>query len=107
VTPAPPDTITAPSAPLNLIVTRPKNGVALQLRWQAPSSDGGSPLVSYLIYRRAPGETGFTLINLTNVSTRTYTDGGLLRRSTYTYYVTAFNSYYEGAPSSQVSLRTR
>jgi fibronectin type 3 domain-containing protein len=107
VTPAPAQTITAPSAPTNLTLTRLKKGIGLTLGWNAPSSDGGSPLVSYFVYRRAPGETDFTLIGLTNTTSRTYTDSGLLRRSTYTYYVTAFNSYYEGPPSNQGTIKTR
>jgi titin len=107
VTPGPPSSITAPSAPQNLVLTRPKNVGAIQLRWSAPASDGGSPVSSYFIYRRAPGETSFTLIDLTDPSTRAYTDSGLLRRETYTYYVTAFNSYYEGPASNQASLRTK
>jgi subtilisin family serine protease len=103
----PTGTVTASSAPQNLILTRPKNGVGITLRWSAPASDGGSPIVTYLIYRKAPAETAFTLLNITEGSLRTYTDGGLLRKSTYSYYVTAFNSYAESPPSNEASLRTR
>lgn len=107
VTPTAPNTITSPSPPSNLTVAKAKASNALVLKWAAPSSDGGSPLVSYFVYRRGPGESSFTLIGLTNASTRTYTDSAIARRSLYAYYVTAFNSYYESGHSNEVSIRSR
>ena len=59
------------------------------------------------MYRKGPGETTFTLIGLTNASTRTYTDTTVARRTTYTYAVTAFNTYYESTQSNQVSFRSK
>jgi titin len=77
------------------------------LSWAAPADDGGSPIASYFVYRRGPGETTFTLIGLTNGSTRTYNDTDIARRTTYTYAVTAFNTYYESAQSNQVTIRSK
>jgi fibronectin type 3 domain-containing protein len=107
VTPTAPDVITAPDPPRSLVASRPRTGTAVILRWTAPTADGGSPIASYFVYRRAPGETGFTLIGVAGPATLTYTDGAVGRRVQYTYYVTAFNSHYESAPSNQVSIRTK
>jgi fibronectin type 3 domain-containing protein len=105
VTPRPSTTITAPSPPQSLTATKPKSSPGIVLSWAAPASDGGSPITSYFVYRRGPGETAFTLIDLT--ATRTYTDTGVSPRTQYTYVVTAFNTYYESGYSNQVTIRTR
>jgi subtilisin len=103
----PAGTVTAPGAPTSLRVTSDKTGTGLVLKWTAPSNTGGSPISSYFVYRMAPGETSFSLLAVVAPNLRTYTDGGLARRSTYTYYVTAFNSYYESTASNQASGKTR
>jgi len=107
VTPTGAPVITAPDPPQNLVVSKPKGSTALVLDWLAPVDDGGSPITSYFVYRQARGESGFTLIGLVGPTTFTYTDATVARRTQYTYYVTAFNSYFESAPSSQVSTRSR
>jgi titin len=104
VTPGPASTITAPTAPQSLTV-KPKGTTTLVLKWAAPSGDGGSPIASYFVYRRGPGETEFTLIDVT--ASLTYGDGGIVRRSTYTYYVTAFNAYFEGPASNSVTVKSK
>jgi subtilisin len=107
VTVTPGVTVTAPGAPTNLHVSTSKTGTSLALRWAAPTNNGGSPISSYFVYRMGPGETTFTLVGLVAPNTRTYTDVAVARRSTYTYYVTAFNSYYESGPSNPASGKTR
>jgi subtilisin len=107
VTITPGATVTAPDPPGNLTAAKAKSATALVLKWTAPAHDGGSPIASYLVYRRGPGETAFTLIAVTAPTARTYTDSAIVRRSLYTYYVTAFNSYYESAHSNEVSIRSR
>jgi hypothetical protein len=59
------------------------------------------------VYRKGPGETAFSLIDVVAPNLRAYTDTGVARRSSYAYYVTAFNSYYESGPSNQASGKTR
>jgi hypothetical protein len=105
--PPPPPGPTAPDPPGNLSIAKAKSATALVLKWSAPANDGGSPIASYFVYRRGPGETAFTRIDVTGPTTRTYTDTAVERRSLYAYYVTAFNSYYESAPSNEVSTRSR
>lgn len=109
VTPAPADQITAPSPPQSLAVVKGKgsNSTAIGLTWQAPVSDGGSPIASYFVYRRGPGETSFTLIGLTSASTTTYTDATVAKCTTYTYYVTAFNTYFESPPSNELTVKSK
>ena len=107
VTVTPAASVVAPGPPTNLHVSTSKTGTSLALKWSAPAQDGGSPISSYFVYRRGPGETTFTLIAVTAPNPRTYTDTTVARRSTYTYYVTAFNSYYESVPSNEASGKTR
>ena len=107
VTPTSPNVITAPDPPQLLTGARTKTGVGVVLTWSAPADDGGSPISSYFVYRRAPGATTFTLIGLTGPSIRTYSDLNLAQRTTYTYVVTAFNTYDESDYSNQVSVRTK
>jgi subtilisin len=107
VTVVPAASVTSPGAPTNLRVSTDKSGTALSLKWAAPTNAGGSPISSYFVYRKAPGETAFGLLAVVAPNLRTYTDAGLARRSTYFYYVTAFNSYYESGPSNQASGKTR
>jgi titin len=109
VTPTSPNTIEAPDPPQSLTgaTAKGKNASGLVLSWAAPADDGGSPIASYFVYRQAPGETSFTLIGLTDASTRTYSDRDVARRTTYTYAVTAFNSYYESAHSNEATIRAK
>jgi hypothetical protein len=100
--------VSAPAPPQSLTAGNPKaNATGILLKWTAPVADGGSPIASYFVYRKGPGETTFTLIGLTNASTRTYTDTNVAHRTTYTYAVTAFNTYYESAQSNQVTFRAK
>jgi subtilisin family serine protease len=106
VTPAPPNQITAPDPPQSLTAAKAAGkSSAIILTWAAPADDGGSPIASYFVYRRGPGETSFTLIDVTTALT--YTDASVAKRSLYTYYVTAFNSYYESGHSNEVTIRTK
>lgn len=105
VTPTP--DVSAPDPPQSLTAAKAKTAVAIVLKWLPPVADGGSPIASYFVYRKGPGETSFTLIGLTDASTRTYTDSSVARRTSYTYVVTAFNTYLESAYSNAVSIRSR
>ena len=90
---------TPPSAPRNLAATG--GNAQVTLNWQAPASDGGSPVTNYRIYRgAAPG----TKTLLTTVgAVLTYTDGAVTNGLTYYYQVSAVNGPGEGAKSNEAS----
>ncbi len=91
-----------PLSPSNLIATA---GIAqVTLNWQAPSSDGGSSIVNYKIYRGAVsgGETlSATIGNILN-----YSDLSLNNGTAYYYKISAVNGVGESALSSEVSTTT-
>ncbi len=74
---------------------------AVTLSWLAPSSDGGSPITAYKVYRGAISGGGTLLVTLGDV--RTYLDSGLVHGQTYYYQVSALNIVGEGAQSNEVS----
>src|SRR5437879_139608 len=91
--------VTAPGAPRNLQAT-PGDG-QVTLNWQAPSNDGGAPILLYTIYRgNSSGGESF-LITLPVVTT--YTDANVTNGVTYYYQVSATNAIGEGPRSSEVS----
>jgi fibronectin type 3 domain-containing protein len=91
---------TVPTAPQNLAAA-PGNG-QITLTWAAPSSNGGSAITAYKIYRGATsgGETYLTQVSGT---TLTYTNTGLTNGATYFYKVTAVNAVGEGPFSNEAS----
>jgi hypothetical protein len=88
-----------PSAPQNLQAA-PGDG-SVSLSWQAPSSDGGSQLTGYRLYRgeSAGGESFLTDLPLAT----SYTDSPLQNGSTYYYKVSALNALGEGPLSNEAS----
>ena len=99
---------TAPEAPLNLTATKAKGAAnAIDLAWSAPLDDGGSPIATYFVYRRGPTETSFTLIGNPDGTTTTFRDSTVERRTTYTYYVTAWNAYGPSPPSNEATARSK
>src|SRR5437773_1618205 len=90
---------TPPSAPQNLAATG--GNAQVTLTWQAPASDGGSPITNYKIYRGlAP--TGETLL-ATIGNVLTYTDTSVTNGVTYYYQVSAVNGAGEGPRSNEAS----
>jgi hypothetical protein len=94
----PPPTQTAPSAPTGLTATSGDASVALT--WQPPSSNGGSAITGYNVYR-APGSG--SMAKLTTVSSTSYTDKAVTNGTTYSYAVKAVNAVGEGPASSSVT----
>ena len=79
---------------------------SILLTWSAPSSNGGSAITNYLIYRSTTSGTGFTLINTVSPSTFSYNNTNLLVQQTYYYIVSAINGIGNTTNSTQVSALT-
>jgi titin len=78
------------------------DGNKVVLSWQAPASDGGSPITGYIVLR---GTTSDDLQVITEVGTvLSYTDEGLERGRTYYYSVIAKNDVGQGEPSSVLDV---
>jgi hypothetical protein len=94
---------TAPDAPTLNSATGGDGQVTLQ--WSAPSSNGGSTITSYKIYRgiTSGGENLTTPVATVSGSTFSYTDGGLTNGAPYFYKVSAVNSVGEGPLSNEMS----
>src|SRR3989442_10632750 len=76
-----------PSAPQNL---QAAVGKSITISWQTPSSDGGSAITGYKVYRSTSSGTETGYVNLGNVTS--YTNTGLTPGVTYFYKVRAVNS---------------
>ncbi|MBI5001400.1 MAG: VCBS repeat-containing protein [Euryarchaeota archaeon] len=90
----------SPSPPLN--VTGTSNGLQAHITWSPPSSDGGSPVIKYKIYRglKTGLSDNFTILgNVLN-----YTDTILTYNGTYYYKISALNTIGEGTPSGEISV---
>src|SRR5438046_2785595 len=90
---------TPPSAPQNLAATG--GNAQVTLTWQAPASDGGSPITNYKIYRGLAPTTETLLATIGNVLT--YTDTSVTNGVTYYYQVSAVNGAGEGPRSNEAS----
>lgn len=86
-----------PSAPEDLEAS-PGDG-RVDLSWNAPSLEGGSPIVKYTVYRG-----GALLTEIPNPATLNYGDVNVTEGGTYQYQVSASNSAGEGPQSDQVSV---
>ncbi|MFX0064831.1 MAG: fibronectin type III domain-containing protein, partial [Candidatus Hermodarchaeota archaeon] len=90
--------LTAPTAPQSLLATPGDNFVYLS--WSTPSSDGGSTIIRYRVYRGTSSGNYFFL----GVATSTnFNDTTALGGTTYYYVVTAVNAVGESGFSNEVS----
>src|SRR5262249_26364918 len=87
---------TTPTAPTLTTATPANTSIALTSN---PSSDGGSPITNYKIYRSTTPGTETLLTTLTN--TTTWTDTNLTNGTTYYYKITAINNVGEGLASNE------
>src|SRR5207245_1349488 len=71
------------------------------LSWQAPSSNGGSVITYYKIYKSTSSGTEVYLTTRGNVTS--YTDLAVTNGITYFYQVTALNSVGESPRSNEAS----
>ena len=88
----------APRAPENLQATPRDNLVVLS--WDLPSSDGGLPILRYLVYR---GITSGSYEFLGKTENRFYNDTTAVGGTQYYYVVTAENAVGEGEFSDEIS----
>jgi titin len=93
----PPPAPVAPGPPLNLSAAA--GSAKVTLTWAHPTSDGGTAITNYFIYRgtAAGGETSLTMVsNVTSFQDLAVTNG-----TTYFYKVAAKNDAGEGAKSNE------
>ncbi len=88
--------------PLNVISTPGRSQV--DLSWDPPTSDGGSPITGYNVYRSEISGQSYVLLG-GNTSALGYSDITPVNGITYYYVVTAKNIFMESAYSSEVSAR--
>ncbi len=88
-----------PSTPQNL-VARAGPGKGVNLSWSPPTSDGGSAITAYRVYRGPTSDTATMSLIATLGNVTSYKDTSTVKRSTYWYAVSAVNSIGEGALST-------
>lgn len=90
-----------PSCPENLQATADLS--LINLTWEAPTSDGGSPITNYWVHRwfSSGGEIPYVLLG----SVLSYTDVSVTPGETYYYQVSALNAIGEGPKSNETSAR--
>ncbi|MDF2094112.1 fibronectin type III domain-containing protein [Knoellia sp. 3-2P3] len=95
---------TAPQRPASL--TAQASNAKVNLSWGPPSSDGGSGLQKYKVYRAtSPGghNLGGSPLATLSKTTMTYADTSVTNGVTYYYVVVATNAVGSSAPSVQVA----
>ena len=96
-----PHQVTVPAPPRGLSATG--SGSQISLTWADPSSEGGSPVTSYEVFRgNSPTDEGPTPIG--TVTGTTFTDATAAAGDTYYYEVAAVNAAGPSGPSNEVSL---
>ena len=80
--------VVAPSAPANL--TAYSYGTSIEVRWQAPASDGGATITGYRV-EESTDETTWTEL-ASSVTDRSYLHEGVTTETIYYYLVSARNS---------------
>jgi hypothetical protein len=91
-----PSTATVPAAP-NAPNVAPANGKGVAVSWAAPSSNGGSAITGYRIYRGL--DTGSMTVVATIGNLTSYKDTSTTRGTSYVYAVSAVNAVGESALS--------
>ncbi len=89
---------TVPTPPLDLMADAYDGTV--ELSWALPSSDGGSPIIGYHVYR---GNASGNEVLLATINGTSYDDTGLENGVELFYYVVAFNAIGNGSASLEVS----
>ena len=95
---------TAPSAPRNLAATAGAKST-IALTWAAPTSNGGSPMTGYRVYRGTTG--GGTLFHVEVGPNATGLTEQVTKRTKYFYRVTAVNVLGESVFTAEVSVTAK
>jgi hypothetical protein len=90
----------APSAPLNLAVAPRADHTSMQLTWDIPASDGGSPIVGYRVDINIDSAGWATVIADTGSTATTYIDTGRTYDTNYNYRVAAITIVGTGPTSA-------
>lgn len=94
-----------PSPPTGLTATAQL--LKINLSWNVPSDNGGTPITGYMIERSTDGgNTWNTIVANTGSTGTTYSDTNVLPLTTYTYRVSAINDIGTGNPSNTASAAT-
>ena len=70
------------------------------LTWQTPATDGGSPIIGYVIERRLTSSQRWVKANKDTVSELTYKDTDLIEGNEYEFRICAENKVGVGPPST-------
>jgi titin len=100
--PPPQPTANPPSAPTGLSATS-ASATSINLSWNAPSNNGGSPIAAYKIEVRSGTGTYHTLASTQNATTK-YSHTNLSTGITYFYRVYAINSAGLSVASDEASV---
>jgi hypothetical protein len=95
---------TAPGAPRSPTASTGPKGITL--KWAAPTTNGGSPVTAYRIFRSTTSGTESFLVSVSG-STLTYLDKAVTKKTRYFYWIIAVNVLGEGAHSAEVSATAR
>jgi YVTN family beta-propeller protein len=96
---------TIPQPPTGLTATAQL--LKINLSWNVPSDNGGTPITGYMIERSTDnGNTWSTLVANTGDTGTTYSDTNVLPLTTYTYRVSAINDVGTSDPSNTASAST-
>ncbi|ELT96016.1 hypothetical protein CAPTEDRAFT_49277, partial [Capitella teleta] len=87
-----------PGPPRDLTVTEYFKS-SISISWQAPESDGGSPVTGYNVERRLVSSKRWLKINKETVTETNYTDTDVVEDNEYEYKTMAENSVGVGPPS--------
>ena len=95
-----------PGAPTNLRA-RAIGSSEIELTWNTPSTDGGSPVTSYRIQGWGPSATGWTtLVDNTGSTATVYLHEGLDPAASWRYRVMAINAAGAGPASNTATATT-
>jgi fibronectin type 3 domain-containing protein len=92
---------TAPSAPRSLTASTNKPG-GVSLKWSAPTSNGGSAVTGYRIYRGTSSGSETYLVSVSSTTT-SYADRSTTKGVRYYYWVSAVNVLGVGPASNEAN----
>jgi len=97
--------ITVPQSPIGLTATAISSS-QINLSWNTPSNNGGSPITGYQILRSTNDGSWSTIVSNTGSTSTTYSNTGLSPSTTYAYQVSAINSVGTSSPSNTATTTT-